>query len=203
MGSLRKNVAEVGHADQQRYELAMQAVQSEGVGLNVLELGCDDGTFAYGFAKIGCSVTSVDLDCQNAIKIHPHENINYLEMNVEDIQFEREFDVVHAGEILEHVVNPAKLMRVICQAVKESGLLMISVPNFAHPSHLRTYTKPNFERLLRKYNVKGTVFVVRHKLERKKNSDTERYVIYDGRLTSPSNFVNKVKNKIFGCKPTI
>lgn len=181
MGSLKENVREKGHADQQRYTLAMNAVRKEGAGLRVLELGCGDGTFAHGFAQLGCKVTTVDLDCTEARDIHSHENTEYVEKNVEDIDYFEEFDVVHAGEILEHVENPERLMRLICRSVKKNGLIMVSVPNFKHPQHLRTYSLRSFKKLLKKNNIKGTVCTIRHDLARKKNK-TERYAIYDGRI---------------------
>ena len=55
----------------------MEAVKKEGSGLKILELGCDDGSFAYGFAQLGNKVTAIDLDCSKARNIHPHENIEY------------------------------------------------------------------------------------------------------------------------------
>ena len=60
MGSLEKNIKEEGHADQQRYSLAMEAVEKEGSGLKILELGCDDGSFAYGFAQLGNKLKLTD-----------------------------------------------------------------------------------------------------------------------------------------------
>lgn len=206
MGSLKANVKEKGHVDQQRYALAMNSVKNAEVGLRVLELGCDDGTFAYGFAQ---------LDCKEAIDIHSHENIQYVGKNVEDLDYFEEFDVVHAGEVLEHVGNPDKLMKIICRSVKKNGLIMISVPNFKHPQHLRTYTLRSFKKLLKKNNIEGTVYTIKHDLARKKNKigstkrqkllrllrlitgtgDTERYAIYDGRIKcNVSNEAKKGRN---------
>jgi 2-polyprenyl-3-methyl-5-hydroxy-6-metoxy-1,4-benzoquinol methylase len=184
MGSLKENVKEKGHADQQRYALAMNAIKNEGTGLRVLELGCDDGTFAWGFAQLGHKVTAIDLDCSEAIDIHSHENIEYVEKNVEDTDYlNEEFDIVHAGEILEHVENPDKLMKLICYLSKNNGLIMISVPNFKHPQHLRTYTRRSFEKLLKEYSIEGTILTIKHDLARKRGGKTERYAIYGGRIS--------------------
>lgn len=181
MGFLKANINEKGHIDQQRYSLAMDAARKEGSNLKILELGCDDGSFAYGFAQLGHKVTAIDLNCSKAIDVHPDENIEYIENDVEDIDWYEEFDIVHAGEILEHVKNPRGLMELICRAVKRDGLIMISVPNFKHPLHLRTYTLHGFKKLLKEYKIKGTICIIRHNLSRKKNR-TERYAIYDGRV---------------------
>ena len=180
MGSLEKNIKEEGHADQQRYSFAMEAAKKEGSGIKILELGCDDGSFAYGFAQIGNKVTAIDLDCSKARDIHPHEDIEYLNDNVENINYHEEYDVVHAGEILEHVKNPKRLMELICRSVKKNGLIMISVPNFKHPQHLRTYSLCRFKKLLKKYKIEGSICIIRHNLLTK-SAKTERYAIYNGR----------------------
>ena len=180
MGSLEKNIKEEGHADQQRYSFAMEAAKKEGSGIKILELGCDDGSFAYGFAQIGNKVTAIDLDCSKARDIHPHEDIEYLNENVENINYHEEYDVVHAGEILEHVKNPKRLMELICRSVKKNGLIMISVPNFKHPQHLRTYSLRRFKKLLKKYKIEGSICIIRHNLLTK-SAKTERYAIYNGR----------------------
>jgi 2-polyprenyl-3-methyl-5-hydroxy-6-metoxy-1,4-benzoquinol methylase len=198
MGSLRDNVREQGHADQQRYALAMNAVKREGVHVYLLELGCDDGTFAYGFAQLGCSVTAVDLDCSTAIRDHPHVNIEYIQQNVEFLDYTEEFDVIHAGEILEHVRNPDRLMDAIRRAAKPNGLIMVSVPNFRHPLHVRTYTLRRFRRLLRRHGIDGTVITIRHDLPRKANSRTERYAVYDGRIAYTRAYSPRWRNLLRG-----
>lgn len=182
MGSLKENIKEKGHIDQQRYVLVIDAVKNKGTSLKILELGCDDGSFAYGFAQLDNKVIAIDLDCSKAINIHQHKNIEYVEKNIEDMNYFKEFDVIHAGEILEHVENPDKLMELICRSLKKNGLIMISVPNFKHPQHLRTYTRYSFEKLLKKHYIKGTIVTIKHNLVRKKRS-TERYAIYDGRIS--------------------
>lgn len=181
MGVLKEKIREKGHIDQQRYSLAMEAVNREGDNLKILELGCADGSFAYGFAQLGNQVVAIDLDCSRAISAHSHENIEYVEKDVENMDYYEEFDVVHAGEILEHVKDPQGLMRLICHSLKKHGLIMISVPNFKHPTHLRTYSLHSFKKLLKKYKIKGTIWIIRHDLARK-NNRSERYTIYDGRI---------------------
>ena len=182
-GSLRQKVLREGHADRIRYLAAIEAATAEGLGLEVLELGCDDGTFAYGFAGLGHRVTAVDLDCSTARTTHPHPNIRYLDEDVEKLQPTGQFDIIHAGEILEHVPNPDRLMALIVQSLKPTGLIMISVPNFEHPHHRRTYSRRSFQRLLDEYGIHGTLRTIRHQAKGRKRH-AERYAVYDGRIAT-------------------
>jgi len=65
------------------------------------------------------------LDC-----VHKY-NPDYLcDLNKEAIPVEDEsFDVVVAGEILEHLINPYNAVREFCRILNNKGCLIISVPN--------------------------------------------------------------------------
>ena len=192
MGSLRKNIKIEGNADQQRYQFAMDAAVKEGHALTVLELGCDDGTFAFGFAQLGHKVTAVDIDCSRALSEHSHENVEYVTAAVETLKYENVFDIVHAGEILEHVQDPDSLMKLICKSVIKQGLIMISVPDFEHPEHVRTFSRTEFKNLLKKYNINGTIRTIKHNMTDKKRR-SKRFAIYNGRIKNKKGLLAFIK----------
>lgn len=80
------------------------------------------------------------------------------------------FDVIIFADVLEHVVDPAALLRLAAQGLKPDGIVLISVPNVAHWSmrlhilrgrfdytatgirdatHLRWFTLKSIQNLLR------------------------------------------------------
>jgi 2-polyprenyl-3-methyl-5-hydroxy-6-metoxy-1,4-benzoquinol methylase len=185
---LKENIGIDGHVANQRLKLTTDALRKEidsrkagGARdrIQVLELGCDDGSFAYGFSKEECSVAAVDISLAGILPENHRHNLVYLQADVTKLNFDSCFDVIHAGEILEHVKSPRKLLNGIIRAAKADALIMISVPSFAHPAHRRTYTHRRFERMLKKYSIYGDIHTLRHK---HKESKSEVYACYDGRI---------------------
>ncbi|MDP9073234.1 MAG: class I SAM-dependent methyltransferase [Actinomycetota bacterium] len=113
------------------YSLAM-------VGFNkrVLELGCTAGHFTRALVKQGCAVVGVEIDpaaAEGARAVaeqvvvadldHP-EALSHLA--------ESQFDVVMAGDTLEHLRDPLPVLRTCRRLLKPEGFVVVSVPNVAH-----------------------------------------------------------------------
>ena len=54
------------------------------------------------------------------------------------------FDLVHVGQILEHLADPEAAMTNIMRMTHPGSLVLISVPNFRDPEHVRTYNQAGF-----------------------------------------------------------
>lgn len=98
----------------------------------VLDAGCFDGRFADLARGLGHHVTGLD-----RIK---HDGVaDRLDAFIEaDLNgplpewIEGSFDVVVAGDILEHVVEPQELLNNLIAKVAPGGEILVSVPNFGH-----------------------------------------------------------------------
>jgi 2-polyprenyl-6-hydroxyphenyl methylase/3-demethylubiquinone-9 3-methyltransferase len=106
-------------------------------GKNVLDIGCGGGILSDSMARKGASVTGIDLSSKalRVAQLHALEagtaNVNYQEISAEAIALERpgEFDVVTCMEMLEHVPDPASVVRACSTLVKPGGWVFFSTLN--------------------------------------------------------------------------
>lgn len=84
-------------------------------------------------AEVAKDIIGVDLDDQALLKLSSFPNSGLLlKMDVENLEFETHvdtFDVVVAGEIIEHLSNPGKMLTRIKEVLRPEGQLVITTPN--------------------------------------------------------------------------
>lgn len=106
-------------------------------GLNVLDVGCGGGILADAMARQGAQVLGIDLATKSlkVAQLHALEagtaGVQYREISAESLAAERpeQFDVVTCMEMLEHVPNPALVVRACAQMVKPGGWVFFSTLN--------------------------------------------------------------------------
>ena len=69
---------------------------------------------------------------------------------------------------------------------------MISVPDFEHPEHVRTFSRTEFKNLLKKYNINGTIRTIKHNMTDKKRR-SKRFAIYNGRIKNKKGLLAFIK----------
>jgi SAM-dependent methyltransferase len=109
-----------------------------GRGRRVLDLGCRSGAFTRHFID-GNEVVGLDVD-RVALERAAELGIEPVVANVEEpLPFdEASFDVVVAGELLEHLQFPGALVAEARRVLRPGGVLVGSVPNaFRVQSRLR------------------------------------------------------------------
>lgn len=103
-------------------------------GQRVLDVGCGGGILADSMARKGAQVLGIDLS-QKALRVaqlHALEaqtpSVQYREISVEALAQEQpaSFDVVTCMEMLEHVPDPASVVRACAQLVKPGGWVFFS-----------------------------------------------------------------------------
>lgn len=106
-------------------------------GLRVLDIGCGGGILADAMARKGADVTGIDLASKalrvaelHAIEAHT-SNIVYREISAEDLAAEAagSYDVVTCMEMLEHVPDPASVVKACATLVKPGGYVFFSTIN--------------------------------------------------------------------------
>lgn len=75
------------------------------------------------------SCLGVDILNKNVDKINSQGKFKFIAANVEELTFSAQFDVVVAGEIIEHLYNPGKFLDSAWRALKSEGVLIITTPN--------------------------------------------------------------------------
>lgn len=70
-------------------------------------------------------VYGVDIDLNHEFK----NNFHYQEANAEDFSFSVKFDIIFAGDIIEHLSNPGLFLDCCKKNLKPEGFLIITTPN--------------------------------------------------------------------------
>ncbi|QNN47031.1 bifunctional 2-polyprenyl-6-hydroxyphenol methylase/3-demethylubiquinol 3-O-methyltransferase UbiG [Thermomonas brevis] len=107
----------------------------------VLDVGCGGGLLSEALAKSGAQVTAIDL-APNLLKVarlhglelsqqQPGIKVEYRQMPVEALAGEApaSFDAVTCMEMLEHVPDPASIVRACATLLKPGGRLFLSTLN--------------------------------------------------------------------------
>src|SRR5438045_4240009 len=108
-------------------------------GSRVLEFGCASGYMSEALGdRLGASVVGVELDAEAAQLAAVHTE-RVLVGDAEELDLEAElggerFDAVLFADVLEHLRDPASLLRRVRQFVGEGGVVIASIPNIAHAS---------------------------------------------------------------------
>ena len=112
-------------------------------GKTVLDVGCGGGILTESMAALGALVTGIDLGDKalQVAKLHLLESgqqVNYRKIAVEDLAAEQpeHYDVVTCLEMLEHVPDPASIVRACAQLAKPGGHVFFSTLNRNPKSYL-------------------------------------------------------------------
>jgi len=148
-------------------------------GKKVLHLGCADAPYTEERLKTGTwlhdKVTAVSAEClgvdmdRESIawlqQNHSVTNVVYGDAEALDSINDR-FDVVLAGEIVEHLNNPGRFFESVCSVLKPNGRLLVTTTNAfclrrflripfgsesIHPDHTYYYSHVTLETLARRF----------------------------------------------------
>lgn len=142
-------------------------------GSSVLELGCASGFLSAELSALGCLIVGVEID-ETAAAIASQFCTRTLLLDLDDFKSDsmsgQTFDIILAGDVLEHLKDPARLLTLLGDSLRPTGELVLSVPNVAHASvrlhllsgsfeygdfglldrtHLRFFTRSSLHELLR------------------------------------------------------
>jgi 2-polyprenyl-6-hydroxyphenyl methylase/3-demethylubiquinone-9 3-methyltransferase len=106
-------------------------------GLKVVDIGCGGGILSDAMARQGAQVLGADLAVKSlkVAQLHALEagtqGVQYQEISAEDLAEEQagQFDVVTCMEMLEHVPDPASVVKACAKLVKPGGWVFFSTLN--------------------------------------------------------------------------
>jgi methionine biosynthesis protein MetW len=138
-----------------------------GPGRRVLDLGCRDGALTEAYAA-GNEVIGVDAD-REALAEAERRGIetHWADLDQPLAFDDASFDVVVAGELLEHLRDPESLVAQILRVLRPGGTFVASVPNAyrlkgrlrflfgrapeSDPTHLQMFSPDDVRALLRRF----------------------------------------------------
>ena len=106
-------------------------------GKTALDVGCGGGILSEAMARKAAHVTGIDLAAKplGVARLHALEaevgNVEYREIAAEALAQERpgSFDIVTCMEMIEHVPDPASIVRACAQLVRPGGWVFFSTLN--------------------------------------------------------------------------
>ena len=105
-------------------------------GKTIIDIGCGGGLLSEGMAAMGAKVTGIDLSekALGVARLHLLESgqqVDYRQIAAEDMATAQPgaFDTVTCLEMLEHVPDPASIVRACAQLVKPGGEVFFSTIN--------------------------------------------------------------------------
>jgi 2-polyprenyl-3-methyl-5-hydroxy-6-metoxy-1,4-benzoquinol methylase len=114
--------------EEERGELLKEFI---GINKNILDIGCRDGTLTKYFVK-GNRVLGVDVDENLLNKASENLGIDTLIMDLNgewgDLNGKL-FDVIVAGEVVEHLYFPENVIKKAHDHLEKGGLFVGSIPN--------------------------------------------------------------------------
>jgi len=134
-GEFYEDQARYGHWDQSaesRLRVSLAAMMAL-TPQRVLDIGCGDGFFALRIkAETGAEVWGVDIS-QTSVSLAAGRGLPCKLCDAGSaIPFEDEhFDLVFCGEVLEHLLNPDRLLEEACRTLVPGGHIVLSTPNLA------------------------------------------------------------------------
>lgn len=138
------------------HALAEQAMQGE--KLHLLDIGCGAGLASEAFARLGFDTTGIDAGEDAIAAAREHQRLfplprsaaplTYRHGAAEELREEgRQFDIVSALEVIEHVRDPLEFMRLLADLTRSDGVVAVSTLNRTVQSFL--LAKMGAEYLLR------------------------------------------------------
>lgn len=127
--------------------------------IDVLDFGGRTGALMAEFVDRGARCGVVD-----ASPIGQIPGVQRLGRSLDELPVERQFDLIVASHVLEHVADPLAVTRQLAARVKEQGMLFVEVPleirGMAPPlknpaAHLSYFTEPSLLYLLKRAGFEG------------------------------------------------
>jgi ubiquinone/menaquinone biosynthesis C-methylase UbiE len=99
----------------------------------LLDIGCSKGDWGLYWQARGWQPAGIDIDREHlAMAKERGVDARYCDLNSQPIPFETEyFDLIFAGEVIEHLVDTDGFLRELNRCCKRGGHLLLTTPNLA------------------------------------------------------------------------
>ena len=111
-------------------------------GLRILDIGCGGGLLAEPMARLGATMTGIDVTEAAIMAATTHSkkaglNIDYRCCTAEDMAKNgASFDVIYASEVIEHVADRSLFVKAIASMLDPKGVVIVTTINRSLPALL-------------------------------------------------------------------
>ncbi len=98
-------------------------------GLKAADLGSGPGAMAARLAGMGCDVLAADLSKDDFAAELPHVTVDFNQADFASLLGPRQFGLVTAIEVIEHVESPIGFLRNIGRMLAPGGMAVLTTPN--------------------------------------------------------------------------
>lgn len=128
-------------ADIKRLNFIINALNSKlSKGSKVLDVGCGNGIISRSLGQHGFHVKGIDISekaIEKARSLNTLPNVNFEVISAEQLVADgHRYQAVICSEVLEHLNDPGKLLKILHESLDENGILIVTVPNGKGPREL-------------------------------------------------------------------
>jgi len=118
---------------------------------SLLDVGCGEGWALAHFAAAGWTVTGLDFSSYSLTQFHPalqeHLRVGDLYEQLAQLVAEgQQFSALWLDNVLEHVLDPAELLRCCRALIRPGGIVLVEVPNDFSPLQTHLLTAGHIDR---------------------------------------------------------
>jgi len=105
----------------------------------ILDIGCGIGNVSRQLGHDGYNVTAIDSDVKSIefAKSRNTPNVEFVNKNIYEYSpVEKSYNAIICSEVLEHVIDPVAIVRLVYSILKDDGVFIATVPNGVGPREL-------------------------------------------------------------------
>jgi len=180
----------------ERFKLIKPYIENK----TVLDIGCcgsrykSEGWLHFNIKKYAKSVFGIDIS-KECIEFLKEKGYDVEVANAEDFNLNQKFDVIVAGELIEHLSNFQGFLNSVKKHLKEDGLLILTTPNMfyfkealflvlrgyppVNPEHTCYFDEVTLRQLLNRFgfSIKKIMYTTEIKYNKLKLKDVILYLI--------------------------
>jgi 2-polyprenyl-3-methyl-5-hydroxy-6-metoxy-1,4-benzoquinol methylase len=155
----------------------IESVMSINKSISILDVGCGEGFALNYFYNRGCNIKGIDFSKFALEQFNPHlvpyfEEIDFYDFAEREIAKGSKYDIIWSKHVLEHVLDPEKVIEYFKKLLNTDGVVCIEVPNdfsksqqfliseglvkqeywVSYPDHLNYFNIDGLSNLLTSYN---------------------------------------------------
>lgn len=175
LSSFNRNRGFTLNLRESRVKKSIQIIQSISSRGKLLDIGCSTGEWALFWKNEGWESYGIDVNEENISQTEKKGiKASLCDLNSQPIPFSDDyFDVIIAGEVIEHLVDTDRFVHDLSRCLKVGGYLLITTPNLvsfenrlrillglypvwvdyrlANSGHVRAYTPRTLKKQLRSF----------------------------------------------------